>query len=124
MHITFYDEQACLLRTFAVMSTLSQRIRTWSARHPEEVKPPFESYVGKEQNKPQLVHDVQSEATQQSKNFDAQIHKMKVCSAACCGSFNASWWSAPERTSVLRQSSFLVPSWNPTYVTYILSPEI
>ncbi|KAG1865905.1 Lecithin:cholesterol acyltransferase-domain-containing protein [Suillus subalutaceus] len=59
------------------MSTLSQRIRTWSASHSEAAKPPSEGDVGKEQDLPQLVHDVQLEATQQAKLFDAQIHKMK-----------------------------------------------
>lgn len=60
------------------MSTLSQRIRTRrSANHSEAAKPPFESDVGKEQDQPQQLHDVQMEATQQAKLFDAQIHKMK-----------------------------------------------
>lgn len=61
------------------MSTLSQRIRTWSesASDSEAAKPPFESDAGKEQDQPQLMHDVQLEATQQAKLFDAQIHKMK-----------------------------------------------
>ncbi|KAG1781897.1 Lecithin:cholesterol acyltransferase-domain-containing protein [Suillus placidus] len=57
------------------MSTLSQRIRTWSS-HSEAAKPPFESDAGKEQEL-QLMPDVQLEATQQAKLFDAQIHKMK-----------------------------------------------
>jgi hypothetical protein len=107
------------------MSTFSQRIRTSSASHSKAVKPSLESYVGKEQDQSesQLVHDVQLEAIQQAKMFDAQIHKMKVCSARSA-SFNGSWWPAPERTSVLRQSSFLVPAWNPTYAIYTLSPEI
>lgn len=61
------------------MSTLSQKIRTSSASHSKAVKPSLESYVGKEQNQSesQLVHDVQLEAIQQAKMFDAQIHKMK-----------------------------------------------
>lgn len=71
------------------MSTLLQRIRTRSASYSEAAKLPFESEVGKDQDQPQVVHDVQLEAIQQAKLFDAQIHKLKVCSA-CCGSFNAS----------------------------------
>lgn len=67
------------------MSTLSQRIRTSSASHSKAVKPSLESYVGKDskeqKSESQLVHDVQLEAIQQAKLFDAQIHKMKVCSA-------------------------------------------
>lgn len=59
------------------MSTLSQRIRTWLTSHSETAKPPLESDVGKGQDQPQLVHDVQLEATRQAKLFDAQIHKMK-----------------------------------------------
>lgn len=72
------------------MSTLSQRIRTRSANHSEAAKPPFENEVGKEQDQAQVVHDMQLEATQQAKLFDAQIHKLKVCSA-CYSSFDASW---------------------------------
>ncbi|KAG1794325.1 Lecithin:cholesterol acyltransferase-domain-containing protein [Suillus plorans] len=59
------------------MSTLSQRIRTRSANHSEAAKPPFENKVGKEQDQSQVVHDMQLEATQQAKLFDAQIHKLK-----------------------------------------------
>ncbi|KAG2055679.1 LACT-domain-containing protein [Suillus hirtellus] len=59
------------------MSTLSQRIRTRSANHSEAAKPPFENEVGKEQDQSQVVHDMQLEATQQAKLFDAQIHKLK-----------------------------------------------
>lgn len=59
------------------MSTLSRRIRPQSTRHSETDKPPFETDVGKKQDQPQLVHDVELEATQQSKLFDAQIHKIQ-----------------------------------------------
>ncbi|KAG1901020.1 Lecithin:cholesterol acyltransferase-domain-containing protein [Suillus fuscotomentosus] len=59
------------------MSTLLQRIRTRSANHSEAAKPPFKSEVGKEQDQAQVVHDMQMEATQQAKLFDAQIHKLK-----------------------------------------------